>query len=472
MFAITETWLTVNDKAICKEITPPGYNFTHCPRSDRTGGGIALLFKDHLKVRCTANGEKTSFEFAEHIVDLGCRRIKLVIVYRPPYSPNHTVTKNTFIAEISDYFESIVLSKEFLCITEDFSIHIDDSNDVISNKFNYILESMCLTQHLDKQTHEDGHILDLIITQDTDDLIYGTPYLDRFISDHCPIVCGLKANAPPLMPKNVTFRKLKSINIDAFKEDICKSDLAQYINDADIDKFVSKFNNTLRTIRDSHAPVKTKSIINRPYAPWIYEEIRNAKRQRRKAERTWRASKLPSDLHVFKAKRNFVAFLMNKARHKYYSEFIEKNSKDQSKLYKASKSVLNLKKNLPLPPCVDELKLANDVGAFFIRKICDIRSKLDDREHQPVEEYNTQNKSTDVRFSKFSILFEIEVNKMILDSNKKSCALDPVPTTLLIKCLDELVPSLTRMINLSLESGHFPTVWRNVGFTSTKERDT
>ena len=46
---------------------------------------------------------------------------------------------------------------------------------------------MCLRQHIDKPTHEDGHTLDLIITQDTDDLIYGTPHTHRPISDHCSI---------------------------------------------------------------------------------------------------------------------------------------------------------------------------------------------------------------------------------------------------------------------------------------------
>ena len=74
MFAVTATWLTVNDKSICKEITLPGYNFTHCPHSDRAGGCIALLFKDHLKVCCIACGDKIPFEFTEYTVDL-------VIVY-------------------------------------------------------------------------------------------------------------------------------------------------------------------------------------------------------------------------------------------------------------------------------------------------------------------------------------------------------------------------------------------------------
>ena len=43
---------------------------------------------------------------------------------------------------------------------------------------------------------------------------------------------------------------------------------------------------------------------------------------------------------------------------------------------------------------------------------------------------------------------------------KKSCALDPIPTPLLIKSIDALLPVITEIINLSLQSGYFPPVWK------------
>ena len=47
-----------------------------------------------------------------------------------------------------------------------------------------------------------------------------------------------------------------------------------------------------------------------------------------------------------------------------------------------------------------------------------------------------------------------------MSSAKKSCLLDPIPTTLLVEHLNELLPSITRMINLSLSTGHFPYSWK------------
>ena len=38
----------------------------------------------------------------------------------------------------------------------------------------------------------------------------------------------------------------------------------------------------------------------------------------------------------------------------------------------------------------------------------------------------------------------------------KSCSLVPIPASLLLKCLDSFLPTLVRIINLSLSKGVFP----------------
>lgn len=46
LFTICESWLTVNDCAILNKLTLSGYiTRGHCPRSDRMGGGTALLVR-------------------------------------------------------------------------------------------------------------------------------------------------------------------------------------------------------------------------------------------------------------------------------------------------------------------------------------------------------------------------------------------------------------------------------------------
>ena len=63
-------------------------------------------------------------------------------------------------------------------------------------------------------------------------------------------------------------------------------------------------------------------------------------------------------------------------------------------------------------------------------------------------------------FGSFKAITEGETYSIIMNLAKKSCALDPIPTTLLVKCIDVLLPVITKLVNISLESGHFPLAWK------------
>ena len=63
----------------------------------------------------------------------------------------------------------------------------------------------------------------------------------------------------------------------------------------DPDEFAALFDNILGFLLNRHAPVKHKNTTNRSCLPWMNDAIKLAKRQRRKAERKWRASKAHID---------------------------------------------------------------------------------------------------------------------------------------------------------------------------------
>ena len=51
----------------------------------------------------------------------------------------------------------------------------------------------------------------------------------------------------------------------------------------------------------------------------------------------------------------------------------------------------------------------------------------------------------------------IKRHTIIKSSKPTSCALDPIPTLLLLECLDDILPTLTCIINTSILSGQFQT---------------
>ena len=73
--------------------------------------------------------------------------------------------------------------------------------------------------------------------------------------------------------------------------------------------------------------------------------------------------------------------------------------------------------------------------------------------------------TTAATISSFEKVLELTVKKCILNSAPTSCELYPIPSKLLIECLDSILPSLTDLFNSSLASGIFPLSFKSTLFT-------
>ena len=332
---------------------------------------------------------------------------------------------------------------------------MDVPSDADTIRLKDLLNSMGLVQHVERPTHIHGHTLDLIITRQADDIVDGEPLPERYFSDHATVVCKLSVMRPAPRIKHAEYRKLKSIDITKLRKASRTYQLHQDPPD-DLNMLLDCYNTTFKSLLDEHAPVCSRHVITRPRPPLFNDNIIQARRDRRKAERRWRKTRLPSDLVVFKVKRNYVVHLMNEAKCTHYRPFIDKNSSDQSKLFRASKSLLNLQEGKSLPPHTNAPVLANEMGEYFIHKVVAIRSKLagDAVPHAVSTECAPHgSSSTDV------LLSEEAVRKMAVAS-MKTCALDPFPSSILLLCIKELLPVITRMLNVSLKHGYFANEWK------------
>ena len=239
-----------------------------------------------------------------------------------------------------------------------------------------MLESFALEQHVAGPTHTGGHTLDLIITRTSDKLINDSPRIDCYLSDHASVLCSLNSNRPPLKTQKVTYRRLKAINIINLNIDLADSSLC-YDSPDDVDHLAECYDATLASVIDKHAPLKSQVIVERPRVPWFNDEIKEAKRKHRKAERKWRRSKSTIDLDNFKRSRNTVNHILFKARQHFYSDLIDEHSGDQKKLFRTTMNLLNRAGTQRLPLVPGSIMFANNIGNYFIGKIENIRKKLD-----------------------------------------------------------------------------------------------
>ena len=58
------------------------------------------------------------------------------------------------------------------------------------------------------------------------------------------------------------------------------------------------------------------------------------------------------------------------------------------------------------------------------------------------------------------LLSQTEVLELIKSSTSTICSLDPIPTKIFTECLHVLLTAITKLINLLLESGCFPLLWK------------
>ena len=112
----------------------------------------------------------------------------------------------------------------------------------------------------------------------------GEPLPERYFSDHAAVICKLSVVKPLQTMKHAEYSKLKSIDITKLKENICKSQLYQNPPN-DLNTLFDCYNTTLRSLLDDHAPVCSRRVSTRPKPPWFNDDIIQARRDRRKAER-------------------------------------------------------------------------------------------------------------------------------------------------------------------------------------------
>ena len=188
--------------------------------------------------------------------------IRIIVVYRAPNRSSFDL----FFEEFSNLIEQTADSPGSLLIVVDFNFHIDDDENLQARRFMEVLESYNLKQWITEATHVNGHTLDLVITKSDDALVGGVSILDPAISDHSSVKVNLLIQKPQFKKKVVKYRKLHSIDFDAFCHDITNSTLLKEPS-GDLIALVDQYESVLHSLLDFHAPTKQRVIALRPSAP-------------------------------------------------------------------------------------------------------------------------------------------------------------------------------------------------------------
>ena len=197
----------------------------------------------------------------------------------------------------------------------------------------------------------------------------------------------------------------------------------------------------------------TKNI--HPKAEWITDESHEARRKRWQLKRKLEASGLESDHQIYRSQRQAVTHLIHSAETDFYRSDIQTAGGDQKLFFITIGRLLHKTKDVSLPSVNSSAELAEQFKEFFNDKVSrNHRSLLDGDvgEIQVLSEESVVLQSNCCLYE-FSQATTEEIRQLLRKSPVKSCELDPMPTYLLRKCEDVVVPIMTKIINISLKSG-------------------
>ena len=214
---LTETWTRDGiDPTVGQFLhTLSGFNILHQPRKFRRGGGVGLLVRTNLSAKKRCMNFK-SFQYLEVAIRARSQLFNVFVIYRPPYSSKNQWTVDTFLSEFRSLLEVSISRPGFLLIGGDFNFHCESSSpDVL--KLMDLIASFDLCQHVKESTHDKGHMLDLILTRASDDIIRTINISSGLPSDHSEIIVNLSVTRPPVTKKTIKRRNLVNLDTESFR---------------------------------------------------------------------------------------------------------------------------------------------------------------------------------------------------------------------------------------------------------------
>ena len=451
----TETWLLEKgDEMRISTLTPPCYVPFSVPRLTGPGGGILVLVKKSIlntktqRIKCF-----TSFECSKTELVLNNESFTFFCVYRAPPSEKNNFTPSLFISEFEQFLDSHVSSNIRTVILGDINLHFNCPHETYVKQMSTALKTRNLFQIVNSPTHIKGNILDWIIVNDSN-FLYNVQICDKAISDHFVITCNMDIEKPEITRREILTRNIKSINSELFSSDLrtCSDNI---IVSEQPDKS-TVYDTSLSDLIGRHAPLRTRTVTDRMSAQWMTGEIKSAKVERRRLERQWRKTRLPEHKVLFMNFNIFFNNIIKNAKKSFYENSIA-NSTSSKTLFNFVSNFYGKSSSSILPSAPSLSVLVENFSLYFIDKISSIRSKLDCISNS-MPDFDCFN---GIKMHCFEPVSIETVKNVILSSSPKSCFLDPIPTSLLFTHIDNIVESITTIINDSLSSGIVPSSFKH-----------
>ena len=453
---ICETWLTSLTNPTTAKIKSHGYSLLHSFRTNKRGGGTALLYKSCYSLSpFKVNKHIKTFEYtAASIKTSTGTKVMFTIIYRTGQ------LTSLFCHELDQFLSVIQPLCDCLIVAGDLNVHFEQLQIRPNKQVLDLFQSYGLERNVFEPTHIAGGSLDQIFTFTLHKQLKCKVSVDSsrsLPSDHFPVYCELSLSFEHKYFKEITYRKLSYTNTVKFTED-----LQAILDNLDVNSFTFQqsmivLNQRCEDLLNTHAPLQTRNVSTIDSAPWFDKEYRELRKLRRRAE--YRMKKPGSTLEdriAFKDACSKCTIIANAKKKDHFKNIISKADNKPHALYKLVNQALDRNQVKPLPNYTENLEnLAKDFNSYFTQKITNIRDNI--KNHPVLDSFQSESLP---EFPQMKLMFDFqpttiqEIKEIISEVGIKCSPADLLPQTIFKENLEILLPIIVELVNKSLSSGN------------------
>ena len=285
-------------------------------------------------------------------------------------------------------------------------------------------------------------------------------------SDHMMIFATRYARSIKSSPSYIRKRSFKNFDPSDFIYAIQQVSWLEIYLCTEVNQAVKLLSTKITAILDRMAPMKTFQIRNN-YCPWLSQLTKDIMLERDRLQKVAAESRNQEDWKNYKKLRNQVNNRLKSEEKTWQRLKLIECGQDSSKLWKTVKGILSWTSSGSPSQLFHDGKLwtrpqevATVQNEFFLDKVKQIRENLPPPVSDPLAKLKSLMFGRKCSF-KLAAVHPDDVDKIIAGlKNSKSFGLDLIDTQVIKLIKAEIVPALTHVINLSIDSQEFPEYWK------------
>ena len=451
-------------------------------RNDRTrsGGGVAIYIAHNLQYVRRKEFESPDLELICIQLRLPFQKDVLIFcVYRPPSSDNSFFEKLTVLME-SVHCSSMDIDE--ILLFGDLNCNFLQNNTSLLSKLEFLLGSYSFKQLIDtptRVTHNSSSLIDIICSTKCENIIeYGCVHSS--LSDHYLVYAIRRSNQRKVNSKQLMkFQSKKQVINDEVLKKLQESSWSALDDVTDVNLYWNKWKEIFIDVLtiDKSATLKQVRVREKTF-PWISADLKKIMRNRDLVHKKFLNAKKSNHqnegniLHIwgnYKKLRNEVNSMMEKSKQNYFISKIHNCANDFKRMWNCLKILLP-QKHSALPnsfeidnvSCHDDKIISNAFNDFFIESV-----KYTDLHGENLSIHDKDELRNPIMcVPSFVFNFEEVTEDLTLDllsklDTNKSTGIDGISATHLKSAKNEIAPYITKLINMSFQSGVFPDEWKS-----------